>query len=494
MTKRVNVKCLLVCGTNLFNNPTAPKWMREGSELRQTVLQKFPNMKIDEFLWNGAKGYYANSQEARYRSAKDLGRKLQHDSENFDHTVVIGHSHGGNVALQAMNEIDTKNMSLVTLGTPFFHVEKNNIEKVLTYIYLYWTAIPYLSLFVAWWICMGIFHPQIPFFGLHIEFPLNFMAYSAVWILGLALLSLPLMWKAPLFKRAKEGLSKISAWYDGLEVQHPINICAIYYPIEARRDEVFSCFSKFNDFAKRRSARSQYHTDALMDASDHYIESEPNRIPMILLVILTIFAALYIMTGISGFVFNETSQFFILGISALLALGLMALVILSNMRLVVREIFAAYSNGLTWVVKKMVTALMSTSYCSAPLLLASSLGIGGVAVTAYFCFWDKTLAIEFFIAACIAEIVLLVRLLYRFKDHIAVSISTTEQPALSPDIDAACVRTCPIEQAWQRNVSGWKRLEMEHSKLCQDTEAINIILDWINEQAYSGKLETELTQ
>jgi len=75
---------------------------------------------IRAFLWSGS-----NSVHARDRAARDLSKQLREDLKDPDATaVIIAHSHGGNVALRALQHLDTMagQIRVVTLATPFLRV------------------------------------------------------------------------------------------------------------------------------------------------------------------------------------------------------------------------------------------------------------------------------------------------------------------------------------------------------------------------------------
>jgi hypothetical protein len=75
---------------------------------------------IRAFLWSGA-----NSVHARDCAARDLSNQLRKDLKDPDTTaVIIAHSHGGNVALRALQDLDPKagRIRVITLATPFLRV------------------------------------------------------------------------------------------------------------------------------------------------------------------------------------------------------------------------------------------------------------------------------------------------------------------------------------------------------------------------------------
>ena len=130
---------LIVHGT--FNPPGAPtdppKWYQPGGEFARALAQALkaidpawgeavwrvpPGQPAAFFAWSGA-----NTHAARVAAAAQLSQKIR-DIVYYDRQArihLIGHSHGGNVILKAL-ELD-RGVSvdhlgrLVFLGTPFFH-------------------------------------------------------------------------------------------------------------------------------------------------------------------------------------------------------------------------------------------------------------------------------------------------------------------------------------------------------------------------------------
>jgi len=114
----------------LVNGTWSPKppWMKSGSVLRVAIDEAFVIPPIMyEFSWPGR-----NSVAAREVSAKKLAAQLvvQQGRHPTARHFVIGHSHGGNVALRAV-EIGRlyPNVSIVCLSTPFFNAALRDYGK-----------------------------------------------------------------------------------------------------------------------------------------------------------------------------------------------------------------------------------------------------------------------------------------------------------------------------------------------------------------------------
>lgn len=94
-------------------------WTREGqSPLIDSLRQRFgDSVRIARLSWSGA-----NHQAARRKAAAELAQRLAVDAEHGRDSFVIAHSHGGNVALQAINLVGPsmrERIHLILLATPF---------------------------------------------------------------------------------------------------------------------------------------------------------------------------------------------------------------------------------------------------------------------------------------------------------------------------------------------------------------------------------------
>jgi hypothetical protein len=141
-------------------SPRAP-WFHPTAPFHRK-LQTLARCEVRSFSWCGS-----NSVFARSRAAKALKRLLESDPANTRH-VIVAHSHGGNVALQALNKIGkTSDIRVVTLATPFIRViprwwDPTYLDALLpTLLSMIWLAV-YLG----------------PSFGL----PLKFLSQGPLWL------------------------------------------------------------------------------------------------------------------------------------------------------------------------------------------------------------------------------------------------------------------------------------------------------------------------
>ena len=76
-----------------------------------------------------------NTNKARLEGAKKLKEILVefYEKNEYKDISIIGHSHGGNVALYAVGMLDNPNIvsKIICLGTPFLHFDKNSYKDKL---------------------------------------------------------------------------------------------------------------------------------------------------------------------------------------------------------------------------------------------------------------------------------------------------------------------------------------------------------------------------
>jgi hypothetical protein len=103
-----------------------PLWFEPNSEFRQELCKALYGMEvtIEVLAWSGS-----NSVVARYKAAVNLARQISTNLNLYpDHRhLVIAHSHGGNIALKAMDIAGSQafQVRLVTVATPFLQIHSN---------------------------------------------------------------------------------------------------------------------------------------------------------------------------------------------------------------------------------------------------------------------------------------------------------------------------------------------------------------------------------
>jgi hypothetical protein len=113
---------------------SGPRWFEVKSVFRtqlQTLLSADNRpVVVREFHWSGS-----NSLRARQEAASNLAAELEEAKRQFPEYAhaVIGHSHGGNVALTALSKLEGvgRTWLLVTLATPFLSIRDADRQSPL---------------------------------------------------------------------------------------------------------------------------------------------------------------------------------------------------------------------------------------------------------------------------------------------------------------------------------------------------------------------------
>ncbi|MCW2189514.1 hypothetical protein AB7M45_002284 [Bradyrhizobium elkanii] len=149
----------------LSGAPVDPRWFEPTSKfvsaLKSGLSGQVQAEDISAYLWSGA-----NSINERQAAASGLAAELDKslaDTPEAQH-FVIAHSHGGNVALRARQQMsgDARNVHLVTLATPFLSIFQGalgardrlfaislSIGLAISAIYLTYLFPPFLLALVA---------------------------------------------------------------------------------------------------------------------------------------------------------------------------------------------------------------------------------------------------------------------------------------------------------------------------------------------------------
>ncbi|WP_433622942.1 hypothetical protein [Nocardia sp. CA-120079] len=110
---------------------TAPRWFEPSSAFAERLISALRRADVHATLsqveWTGE-----NSLDARESAARELAELLnqQRTGSRFAPRVIIAHSHGGNVALRAVQiaadlGADCSNIAIVTISTPFISIRAN---------------------------------------------------------------------------------------------------------------------------------------------------------------------------------------------------------------------------------------------------------------------------------------------------------------------------------------------------------------------------------
>jgi len=123
------------------------EWARQGSALHSALSAHFQKRAtIHAFKWSAR-----NAHRARHSAAQDLAAFIRDGSGRCRRVALVGHSHGGNVALGATKLLDPPHRpaGIVCYGTPFFHVEPHSerrLEMAAKCIYVITAVLPMILL------------------------------------------------------------------------------------------------------------------------------------------------------------------------------------------------------------------------------------------------------------------------------------------------------------------------------------------------------------
>ncbi|MGI9280997.1 MAG: esterase/lipase family protein [Endozoicomonas sp.] len=128
------VETILIHGTF---NPDAPErgWTRPDIKANEELRERYGG-KLSSIQWSGK-----NHREARVEAGKALAERIERNYEKGIETNIIAHSHGGNVAFEALKLLESAEVKqLITLGTPIRddHIPSREFiaSKVNTYIHV----------------------------------------------------------------------------------------------------------------------------------------------------------------------------------------------------------------------------------------------------------------------------------------------------------------------------------------------------------------------
>lgn len=165
-------------------------WFEQGSETYERLRRELPqSAQIEAFSWSGR-----NTVASRAEAAVALVGHLQQSAARYPNSthVVVAHSHGGTVAVQALSNLDdqqvlrSKLRALVCLATPFVYLTKPSLAQHET-AFLAATSL----LYAVYWSALLAAFPWIPAALSPVGFAAalaikGLIAYMAVTILALA--------------------------------------------------------------------------------------------------------------------------------------------------------------------------------------------------------------------------------------------------------------------------------------------------------------------
>ncbi len=153
-------------------------WTLAGEPIAEAIGTAIPGHAIRRFIWSGG-----NSHLARLNAARQLRDEIASLKAAGEQPVhLVGHSHGGTVALLALRDPETQHAvdRAVFLGTPFLHTRPRALELLCRN----------LANSLSWFIAFpGLFIPLFAFMGIVIGVSTAFeqtdmLNYTMVGLIG----------------------------------------------------------------------------------------------------------------------------------------------------------------------------------------------------------------------------------------------------------------------------------------------------------------------
>ncbi len=135
-THSVALHCILIHGTFA---PDASWTFPDKSLAKGLRHLDTGGVQFHRFRWSGE-----NTHAGRHTASVELGSDLRDMAEKYPEArfLLIGHSHGGNVACAGVSALpESRCAGVVTLATPFFHVRKRDLSPAAVLPAILWVLI-----------------------------------------------------------------------------------------------------------------------------------------------------------------------------------------------------------------------------------------------------------------------------------------------------------------------------------------------------------------
>lgn len=166
-----------------------PFWFEPGGEfhdrLKQGLADREINAPFHAFTWSGSNSIFERLAAAQ-RLAADINERAAAEPDQLQ--VVIGHSHGGSVAMIALRHIEEavrRRLSIVTLATPFVEVRVEapgvrNVKAIVALLILFGLGFSVLLFLPAFYAGLG-------FLGIDVDAVpdwINTLVFVLGWLLA----------------------------------------------------------------------------------------------------------------------------------------------------------------------------------------------------------------------------------------------------------------------------------------------------------------------
>jgi PGAP1-like protein len=254
------IYCVLIHGTFSLR-----RWARDpNGPMRTAIAARIPTARFEPFEWNGW-----HSQSARNRAAKRLRALLADLKRNHQKIVVIGHSHGGNVGLQAIQDFGyptDDSLTLITLATPFLYARSASETRNLRAVVAGALALVFLT-------SVGIISIRMDFWALS---TIATFAMAVVAFAGAVVTSQS--WLPLIISRVASHSVRRRQTYERVALLYPVRMLVAYSP---HQDEVTNAFNSIRR-CSLGIARTAHHVRSRANVEDQrWLARSPNRVPAI---------------------------------------------------------------------------------------------------------------------------------------------------------------------------------------------------------------------
>ena len=260
---------VLVHGT--FNR--YPRWISGTSALVQAINAAIGEADIFAFRWSACL-----RQESRFEAAQALMAPLQDFSRRYRDVIVIGHSHGANIAVQAVQASRNDHVRIIALATPFLHVRAVSTAINLRHVIALALSIAMFASVVS---CMNLAARFGPWLPLPIAAIIG--SYAVAVFTHEA-------WLAPLCRSLALHLDRRRRLYANLDLHRPIEMLIVQ---SAPRDEVTYLFGALREAGCRLALRLRRAAIAADAALKRMTQVVPNQY----LAMLLAFAVILLLIG-----------------------------------------------------------------------------------------------------------------------------------------------------------------------------------------------------
>src|ERR1043166_2182693 len=255
------VCCVLVHGTRFLPFKRA-RWTRHDSLLPERLAKRFPDAHIAEFRWSGAP-----TQASRQKWASALARQLNDLRREYDRLFVIGHSHGGNVGLAAIQLLCADDICLITLATPFIHFRRSSLARDAR-----WAAAILLGGMLLIALGLGWLGSN----AVRKYFPLYVFFMAGLY--ATAVLSSN-YWIGAVVSYLSNLKTRRQSMYSHIRLVRPIDVLVLHYGIQDEVNIALTTLRQTTLAAWRMTRRHMTRTDL---ATTNWLARNPNKLPGLL--------------------------------------------------------------------------------------------------------------------------------------------------------------------------------------------------------------------